>query len=162
MRLRLRNPAFRIPRLKKWQARRDSNPQPAVLETAALPIELLAYNKNLSAKHVRYVKQAWFATATCTRPSPPWPALLARILHPSRIILPLQQEGLLHKSAHATILDTTPAPTVRPPSRMANRKPSSMAMGAIKATCILMLSPGMTISTPSGSLTLPVTSVVRK
>src|SRR5690606_105347 len=27
----------------KWHARRDSNPQPAVLETAALPIELLAY-----------------------------------------------------------------------------------------------------------------------
>ncbi len=27
----------------KWQARRDLNPQPAVLETAALPIELLAY-----------------------------------------------------------------------------------------------------------------------
>src|SRR5690349_3301643 len=26
----------------KWHARRDSNPQPAVLETAALPIELLA------------------------------------------------------------------------------------------------------------------------
>jgi hypothetical protein len=28
----------------KWHARRDSNPQPAVLETAALPIELLAYS----------------------------------------------------------------------------------------------------------------------
>ena len=27
---------------EKWQARRESNPQPAVLETAALPIELLA------------------------------------------------------------------------------------------------------------------------
>src|SRR5690606_31420906 len=27
-----------------WHARRDSNPQPAVLETAALPIELLAYS----------------------------------------------------------------------------------------------------------------------
>jgi hypothetical protein len=26
----------------RWQARRVSNPQPAVLETAALPIELLA------------------------------------------------------------------------------------------------------------------------
>ncbi|MEN9682176.1 MAG: hypothetical protein RLZZ627_2069, partial [Pseudomonadota bacterium] len=26
-----------------WQARRVSNPQPAVLETAALPIELLTY-----------------------------------------------------------------------------------------------------------------------
>ena len=29
--------------LFKWQARRESNPQPAVLETAALPIEPLAY-----------------------------------------------------------------------------------------------------------------------
>ena len=28
--------------LISWQARRESNPQPAVLETAALPIELLA------------------------------------------------------------------------------------------------------------------------
>ena len=28
---------------EKWHARRDLNPQPAVLETAALPIELLAY-----------------------------------------------------------------------------------------------------------------------
>ena len=34
-----------------WHARRDSNPQPAVLETAALPIELLAYifSKQLTA-----------------------------------------------------------------------------------------------------------------
>ena len=31
------------PDVEKWQARRESNPQPAVLETAALPIELLAY-----------------------------------------------------------------------------------------------------------------------
>src|SRR5579871_6762862 len=29
-------------RRRSWQARRESNPQPAVLETAALPIELLA------------------------------------------------------------------------------------------------------------------------
>ena len=28
-----------------WQARRDSNPQQPVLETGALPIELLAYNQ---------------------------------------------------------------------------------------------------------------------
>ena len=26
-----------------WQARQDSNPQPPVLETDALPVELLAY-----------------------------------------------------------------------------------------------------------------------
>ena len=32
----------RISAQVKWQARRESNPQPAVLETAALPIELLA------------------------------------------------------------------------------------------------------------------------
>ena len=31
------------PDVEKWQARRESNPQPAVLETAALPIELLAF-----------------------------------------------------------------------------------------------------------------------
>src|SRR4029078_3953927 len=28
---------------KDWQARRESNPQPPVLETGALPIELLAF-----------------------------------------------------------------------------------------------------------------------
>ena len=31
--------------LSKWQARRESNPQPPVLETGALPIELLAYTR---------------------------------------------------------------------------------------------------------------------
>src|SRR5690606_1391257 len=30
--------------VETWQARRDSNPQPPVLETGALPIELLAWN----------------------------------------------------------------------------------------------------------------------
>ena len=57
---------------------------------------------------------------------------------------------------------TTPAPTVRPPSRMAKRRPFSMAMGAIRSTSIATLSPGITISVPSGSLIEPVTSVVRK
>lgn len=58
-------------------------------------------------------------------------------------------------------LVTTPAPTVCPPSRMANFNPSSRAIGAISFAEILMLSPGMTISTPSGRNTSPVTSVVR-
>src|SRR4051794_31167870 len=56
---------------------------------------------------------------------------------------------------------TTPAPTVRPPSRIANRNPSSIATGVINSTPIWMLSPGITISTPSGSEMFPVTSVVR-
>jgi len=56
---------------------------------------------------------------------------------------------------------TTPAPTVRPPSRMAKRSPGSIATGTISSTSIWMLSPGITISTPAGSPMLPVTSVVR-
>ena len=35
-----------VPRSEGWQARRESNPQPPVLETGALPIELLAYNSH--------------------------------------------------------------------------------------------------------------------
>ena len=53
------------PDVKKWQARRESNPQPAVLETAALPIELLAYqflilprilSVNSEGKSIKYIK----------------------------------------------------------------------------------------------------------
>ncbi|CAM4393177.1 PPE family protein [Corallococcus soli] len=37
-----------------------------------------------------------------------------------------------------------------------------MATGVMSSTSIAMLSPGITISTLSGSFTVPVTSVVRK
>jgi len=65
-------------------------------------------------------------------------------------------------SRYSITLATTPAPTVRPPSRIAKRRPSSIAIGAIKLTVTDTLSPGITISVPSGSSTAPVTSVVRK
>ena len=65
-------------------------------------------------------------------------------------------------SHYFRILATTPAPTVRPPSRIANRRPSSIATGLISVTFIFTLSPGITISTPSGSSQAPVMSVVRK
>src|SRR3984957_6876236 len=68
----------------------------------------------------------------------------------------------LGRTDHAITLATTPAPTVLPPSRMANGSPRSIAIGAISSTTILMLSPGITISVPSGNSTAPVTSVVRK
>ncbi len=55
-----------------------------------------------------------------------------------------------------------PAPTVRPPSRMANLRPFSIATGVCSSISRLMLSPGITISVPAGSLAVPVTSVVRK
>lgn len=48
-----------------------------------------------------------------------------------------------------------PAPTVRPPSRMANRRPGSMGTGWMSSKLAVTLSPGITISTPSGSSTLP-------
>jgi len=57
---------------------------------------------------------------------------------------------------------TRPAPTVRPPSRIAKRMCCSIAIGVISITSIVTLSPGITISTPSGSVMSPVTSVVRK
>ena len=57
---------------------------------------------------------------------------------------------------------TVPAPTVRPPSRIAKRKPFSMAIGVISSTVSVTLSPGITISVPSGNFATPVTSVVRK
>ena len=66
------------------------------------------------------------------------------------------------QSFYSIILATTPAPTVRPPSRIAKRSPSSIAIGAIKVATICTLSPGITISTPSGNSQAPVTSVVRK
>ncbi len=63
---------------------------------------------------------------------------------------------------YSLILVTTPEPTVRPPSRIAKRRPSSIAIGVISSTSMVTLSPGMHISTPSGREMVPVTSVVRK
>ena len=71
-------------------------------------------------------------------------------------------DRLSAKPTYFRILVTRPAPTVRPPSRIAKRRPSSMATGWISFTEMLVLSPGITISVPSGSVTTPVTSVVRK
>ena len=62
---------------------------------------------------------------------------------------------------YSPILVTTPDPTVLPPSRMAKRTPRSKATGEMSLIFIVMLSPGMTISTPSGNWISPVTSVVR-
>ena len=60
------------------------------------------------------------------------------------------------------MLDTTPEPTVLPPSLIANLSPSSIAIGVMSEIDIVMLSPGMHISTPSGNWRSPVTSVVLK
>jgi len=67
----------------------------------------------------------------------------------------------LSRPFHWRIFVATPAPTVLPPSRIAKRRPSSRAIGVMRVTSRLVLSPGMTISVPSLSLASPVTSVVR-
>ena len=64
--------------------------------------------------------------------------------------------------SYSTILETTPEATVRPPSRIAKRKPSSIATGVMSSTLKVALSPGITISTPSCKVMSPVTSVVLK
>ncbi len=67
------------------------------------------------------------------------------------------------KDKHYSMISvTTPDPTVLPPSLIANLSPSSIAIGVIRLIVIVMLSPGMHISVPSGSCRSPVTSVVLK
>src|SRR5271170_4662175 len=90
---------------------------------------------------------------------------LLRRLVQDLVVVGLQPDSnlLLRAVGHyLRISSTTPEATVRPPSRMAKRRPLSMAIGLPSSTVILVLSPGMTISVPSGSVMVPVTSVVRK
>ena len=63
---------------------------------------------------------------------------------------------------YSIIVATRPDPTVRPPSRIANVRPCSIAIGWMSSIVISTLSPGMHISVPSGRLQTPVTSVVLK
>ena len=63
---------------------------------------------------------------------------------------------------YSTIAVTTPEPTVLPPSRIAKRSPSSIAIGVISSTSITTLSPGLHISVSAGRVMFPVTSVVLK
>ena len=62
---------------------------------------------------------------------------------------------ILLRGTYSIILATTPAPTVLPPSRMANRRPPSHAILVMSSTSTLMLSPGITISMPAGSCITP-------
>src|SRR4029453_17677751 len=57
---------------------------------------------------------------------------------------------MMSRMRYSEISVTTPAPTVRPPSRIANRSSFSIAIGTISSIAIVTLSPGITISTPCG------------
>jgi hypothetical protein len=117
----------------KWQGWWDSNSQPPVLETGALPIELHPCAKGKD--------EAGKGKNNDTFHLPPFTFRLV---------------------SYSLIFVTTPEPTVLPPSRMAKRTPSSMAIGLESSTETRALSPGMHISAPPSKLAEPVTSVVRK
>ena len=100
-----------------------SNPQPPVLETGALPIEL--HSCGLGINHYLTIS-----------------SFVASFLFDDR----------------GDDTGTNSAATLA----YCKTQPSSIAIGAISVTVIAILSPGITISVPSGSTTDPVTSVVRK
>src|SRR5262249_15827817 len=71
--------------------------------------------------------------------------------------------GSLHPhGGYSTASVMTPEPTVLPPSRMAKWLPMSRATGLSRRTPTVALSPGRTISIPSGRRISPVTFVVLK
>src|SRR5450755_2991880 len=86
---------------------------------------------------------------------------LARRLVEQLVVVGLEPDSNLlgcHRCSpfvQAKISATTPAPTVRPPSRIAKRNSFSIAMGVISSTSIDTLSPGITISVPVGKVTEP-------
>ncbi len=170
----------------QWQARRDSNPQPPDLESGALPVRATGLSDSLFRLFVRGMRPAkgtiffklqltrcilfvfrrrivaTLAGTTCKGND---------ISHFFYFLLQKQlphswskrgNEACVFSWPQAIISLITPAPTVRPPSRIAKRRPTSIAIGVISSASTDTLSPGITISTPSASVTTPVTSVVRK
>ena len=110
-----------------------------------------------------------FVFTSCSRALPPvWNFTNPQRSHIFDLFLeesaPRQLSRCRNKSVktYARMLDTTPEPTVLPPSRIAKRRPSSQAMGVMSSTVMSTLSPGRHISTPAGSSITPVTSVVLK
>ena len=148
------------------RVRQDSNLQPPDLESGALS------NSSYCppGSHLRFFMRGMGTTYRAK--FPPYEFVGRKFLvFRSRVIpvftlLTRESYQVPHKDSslfpYSRIFVTTPAPPVRPPSRIAKRKPSSIAMGVSNATVIWVLSPGITISVPSCSSTDPVTSVVRK
>src|SRR2546426_676757 len=69
---------------------------------------------------------------------------------------------MISRTAYSVISVTTPAPTVRPPSRIANRNSFSIATGVIRSIVIVTLSPRITISPPARHVTTPPPPPLRR
>lgn len=75
--------------------------------------------------------------------------ILVRMIIPTLALCTSQGNKYTH--LYSIISTTVPAPTVRPPSRIANLEFCSSATGVISSISIVTWSPGITISTPGGS-----------
>ena len=125
------NPYRRSRRLRRtcegWQEWRGSNPQPPVLETGALPVELHSYDARppddcsymVATASLRPLRSGARGFNESAGNNP------AKRPLPNKIFRQWPDRG----QPYLMISATTPAPTVRPPSRMAKRRPSSMAIG---------------------------------
>jgi hypothetical protein len=138
----------------------------------------VALSSSLKPPHLLSLPRPWPRSRDTTDnhragDSPPPDRLIRATVHPPRFANGQKRKKSpavsgeapldpLREMTYSTIEATMPAPTVRPPSRIAKRSFSSIAIGTISSTSTVTLSPGITISVPSGSDTMPVTSVVRK
>ena len=144
------------------------------IENGALRGGLRDYSSNNLGYRIVYGHEkgrSGGAAFSVCRPCCAWQIFLRKISSSNQACLGITDYSMIFDTSltaclgitdYSMIFDTTPAPTVRPPSRMAKRRPSSIAIGAISSTVKPTLSPGITISVPSASVTVPVTSVVRK
>ena len=111
---------------ENWQGRRDSNPQPPVLETGALPIEphpcrMTIHNAEFIMHNDHFIGAADPSFTFIRR---------AIIVNCEFLIMNSKnfpagpgdsRSGGLIRRYYSTISVTTPEPTVLPPSRMAKR-----------------------------------------
>ena len=137
--------------------------EPAVLPELKTPgMSLLVLRRDIVALLALFACKRYEFRAALRHSKPSHPG--QKPLHPSLThpFAECQFSSSAPSGPHSMTLVTTPEATVLPPSRMANLSPSSIAMGSMSSALIFTLSPGITISTPSGSVTAPVTSVVLK
>ena len=150
-----------------WQARRESNPQPPVLETGALPIELLACisdspgrtqpgatqstlatwfpcepcatcssgrtSSSSGARSSSSCSSSWCSCDACTRCTPELNDVSHGLPQPPARAAGSRLAARGSRPTYCRISVTVPAPTVRPPSRIANRNPFSSATGVISS-----------------------------
>ena len=114
-----------------------NNPDPASFDNTIVAMER-------AEQLLTRVSRVFFAQAG-TNTNPEMPKIQTELVSQQPLLAPVRA-----------------APTVKPPSRIANLEPCSSATGTINSTVRFTLSPGMTIATPAGNVMSPVTSIVRK